>query len=152
MTLKPGKQSDYFYNIIKKNNPDLLTQIKSLYYRDKWGQPITEYYTSIANIYNKVTKKYGLLKRVPQTLFEDILWENDLIIVLLENIDYLLKLEGKTSPFGYAAYSISKHKESLSKMKNKLLSIKGIGKKTEDVILEILETGKSILLDELLYK
>jgi DNA repair photolyase len=151
MTLKPGRQSDYFYKTIKKTNPDLINLIKSIYYGDKWGQPSTEYYLSITDIYNKLTKKYGLPKRIPQTLFEDILWENDLIIVLLEHIDYLLKLEGKPSPFGYAAYSLSKYKESLSKMKNKFQSLKGIGKRTEAIILEVLETGKSSLLEKLLH-
>jgi hypothetical protein len=29
------------------------------------------------------------------------------VIVILEHIDYLLKQEGKKSPYGFAAYSIS---------------------------------------------
>jgi len=81
----------------------------------------------------------------------DILDENDRVIVMLEHIDYLLKLEGKTSPFGYAAYSLSKIKEPLSAMKGKLRELRGIGATTESIILEILETGTSSLYESLLF-
>lgn len=63
--------------------------------------------------------------------------ENDLVIVLLEHIDYLLKLQGGSSPFGYAAYSISKLKEPLSEVKEKLLQIKGVNRNAQAIILEI---------------
>ena len=106
--------------VLKKVNPELCTQIDCVYYGNKWGQPTDIYYNSISARFNKVAKQYGLPKRIPPALFQDILWENDLVIVLLEHIDYLLKLERKHSPFGFAAYSISKLKEPLSTMKNKL--------------------------------
>lgn len=63
----------------------------------------------------------------------------------LEQIDYLLKLEGRKLPFAYAAYSISKIKEPLVAMKGSLRKLKGVGRATEDIILEILEKGSSIL-------
>jgi hypothetical protein len=151
MTLKNGKQGDYFFKVLKKVNPELFTQIDCVYSGNKWGQPTEIYSNSISARFNKVAKHYGLPMRIPPALYEDILWENDLVIVLLEHIDYLLKLEGKHSPFGFAAYSISKLKEPLSIMKNKLKGIKGVGRTTEDLILEILETGKSFFLEELLF-
>jgi DNA polymerase/3'-5' exonuclease PolX len=76
--------------------------------------------------------------------------ENDLVIVILEHIDYLLKLEGKRSPFGYAAYSISKLKNPLSTMNEELRKLRGVGRTTENIILEILETGFSSYYEELL--
>lgn len=33
--------------------------------------------------------------RIPPALYSDILSENDLVVVILEHIDYLLKQEGK---------------------------------------------------------
>jgi len=45
--------------------------------------------------------------RIPPALYSDIFSKNDLVVVILEHIDYLLKLEGKKSPYGFAAYSIS---------------------------------------------
>jgi len=83
-------------------------------------------------------------------LYKDILSENDLVIVILEHIDYLLKMQGKKSPYGYAAYSISQLKEPLSTMKGELQKLKGVGKVTEGIILEILETGSSSYYKKLL--
>jgi DNA polymerase/3'-5' exonuclease PolX len=80
---------------------------------------------------------------MPVSLFKNILDENDSVIVILEQIDYFLKMEGKSSPYGYAAYSISKLKKPLSEIKEHLTDIKGVGSVTERIILEILETGSS---------
>jgi DNA polymerase/3'-5' exonuclease PolX len=80
---------------------------------------------------------------MPPALYSDILSENDLVVVMLEHLDYFLRLEGKRSSFGYAAYSISKLNRPLSTMKNPLREIKGVGEKTEKIVLEILETKNS---------
>ncbi|VUT27016.1 MAG: hypothetical protein MOIL_01825 [Candidatus Methanolliviera sp. GoM_oil] len=88
--------------------------------------------------------------RIPASLFKDMLSENDLVVVILEHIDYFLKLEGKSSPYGYAAYSISQLKEPLSTMKGDLQKLKGVGRVTEDIIMEILETGRSSYYEKLL--
>ena len=82
-------------------------------------------------------------RRIPISLFRHILNENDLVIIILEHLDYFLKSEGKTSPFGYAAYSIAQLKQPLSGVRNSLKKLKGIGPTTERIILEILDTGKS---------
>jgi len=87
---------------------------------------------------------------MPPALYKDILSENDLVVVISEHIDYLLKLEGKASPFGYAAYSISQLQEPLSNIKGELQKLKGVGKTTEGIVLEILETGTSSYYEQLL--
>jgi DNA polymerase/3'-5' exonuclease PolX len=89
-------------------------------------------------------------QRVPPALFKDILDENDLVVVMLEHIDYLLKMEGQKSSFGFAAYSISQAPQPLSSMKGELRRIKGVNKAAEDIILEILETRTSSYLEHLL--
>jgi DNA repair photolyase len=143
MTLKDGMQKDYFFNTLKNNYPELLPDYFSIYKSSKWGQPVFEYYNSINRSFDLLAEKYRIPKRIPLHLFQDLLTENDLVIVLLEQIDYLLKLKGKSSPYGFAAYSISKIKEPLSKIKGNLQQIKGVGPTTEKLILEILETGNS---------
>lgn len=140
MTLKDGRQKDYFFNALNKLYPELIAEYHNIYKKDKWGHPIPEYYDSIHNTYNILTKKYKIPKRIPLYLFQDILSENDLVIVLLEQIDYLLKIKGKPSPYGFAAYSISKIQEPISEVKGKLQNIKGVGPTIESMILEILET------------
>jgi len=150
MTLKDGRQKDYFFNVLKEHYPDIITEYQKIYTGDKWGQASGEYYDSINLTFNRIAKKYKMPKRIPYALFKDILSENDLVIVILEHIDYLLKLEGKRSPYGYAAYSISQLKEPLSAMKGELRKLKGVGRTTEGIILEILETGNSSYYEKLL--
>jgi len=133
MTLKDGRQKDYFLNVLKEHYPDLAKEYQKIYTGDKWGQASGEYYDSINLTFNRIAKKYKMPKRIPYALFKDTLSENDLVIVILEHIDYLLKLEGKRSPYGYAAYSISKLKEPLSSMKGELRKLKGIGRTTVPV-------------------
>ena len=82
--------------------------------------------------------------------FENILDENDYISVILNHIDYMLKIRGCKSPYGYAAYSISQLKEPLSNMRFRLRDIKGVGCVIEKIILEILETGSSSYYEKLL--
>jgi DNA polymerase/3'-5' exonuclease PolX len=95
-------------------------------------------------------RQYRIPKRIPPKLFKDLLFENDLVIIILEHLDYLLKLEGKKSPFGYAAYSISKLKKPLSTVLSDLHTVKGVGKTTEQIIREILYTGCSSYYEKLL--
>ena len=101
-------------------------------------------------MFNAFTKKYRMPRRIPPNLYKDILSENDLVVVILEHIDYLLKTEGKKSPYGYAAYSISRIQDPLSSMKEELQGLSGVGRTTERIILEILETGGSSYYDKLL--
>ena len=150
MTLKEGKQKDYFFNVLKKYNPKLIKKYQDIYKENKWGEATDEYYGLINSRFNKIAKKYKIQKRIPLALYKNILSENDLVIVILEHIDYFLKLEGKKSPYGYAAYSISKLNEPLSSIKEELLNIRGVGKTTESIILEILKTGSSSYYEKLI--
>ena len=150
MTLKDERQKKYFYDVLKKNYPELIEKYQNIYTGNKWGEATKEYYYKINLLFNSIVKKYKIPKRIPPYLFKDILSENDLVIVILEHIDYLLKLEGRRSPFSYAAYSISQLKEPLSNMKTELQKLKGVGKTTESIILEILETDSSSYYEELM--
>ncbi len=150
MTLKEGRQKDYFFKTLKKYYPKLIVEYENVYTKNKWGEATGEYYNLINTTFNNIAKKYKIPKRIPFNIYKDILGENDLVVVILEHIDYLLKLEGRSSPYGYAAYSISQIKEPLSTMKKELKRIRGIGKVTEKIILEILETKISSYYEKLL--
>ena len=149
MTLKEGRQKKYFFDVLKKFYPDLLSEYHNIYGSSQWGEATKQYYDSIHRTYFNIIKKYKIPPRNPPYLFNDILDENDLVVVLLEHIDYMLKLMGRTSPFGYAAYSISQLKVPLSSMRRELQKLKGVGQTTERIILEILETGRSDYYDQL---
>ena len=143
MILKEGKQKDYFHNTLKKNYPHLIKEYEDIYWRNRWGQAEEGYYNSINQRFSGLARKYRIPRRIPPRLYENMLSENDLVVVILEQIDYLLKMEGGKSPFGYAANLISKIKEPLTAMKGRLQELKGVGRATEDIILEILERGSS---------
>ncbi|RLF57224.1 MAG: hypothetical protein DRN37_06810 [Thermoplasmata archaeon] len=151
MTLKEGRQMEYFFRTLEAQYPELIPRYRDIYRGNRWGNPDERYTRDIHVTFNRIAKKYHIPLRIPPSLYVDILDENDRVIVMLEHIDYLLKLEGKTSPFGYAAYSLSKIKEPLSAMKGKLRELRGIGATTESIILEILETGTSSLYKSLLF-
>ena len=150
MTLKEGRQKDYFSKVLKQHYPELIIEYENIYQKNKWGEAAGEYYNSINLNFNSIIKKYKIPPRIPLALYKDILEENDLVVVVLEHIDYLLKLKGRTSPYGYPAYSISQLKEPLSSIKRELKRIKGVGKVTESIILEILKTRNSSYYKKLL--
>ena len=150
MTLKEGRQKDYFSKTLKQCYPELIVEYENIYRKNKWGEAAGEYYNSINLIFNSIMKKYKIPPRIPLALYKDILEENDLVVVILEHIDYLLKLQGRASPYGYAAYSISQLKEPLLSMKRELKRINGVGKVIEKIILEILKTGSSSYYKKLL--
>ncbi len=150
MTLKVGKQKKYFLNVLRQFDKNLEIEYQMIYPDSKWGEARQEYYDQIHTLFHSLMRQYRIPKRIPPELFKDLLFENDLVIIILEHLDYLLKLEGKKSPFGYAAYSISQLKKPLSTMLNDLHTLAGIGNTTEQIIREILRTGCSSYYEKLL--
>ena len=150
MTLKDGRQMEFFYSVLDKYDKSLKLDYQHLYGNDQWGNPKPEYYASLNQTFNVIAKTYKIPLRIPPELYRDILDENDLVTVILDQIDYLLKLQGKKSPYGFAAYSVSQLQQPLSSMKHNLRKIKGVGSVTEKIIIEILETKKSTYHEKLL--
>ena len=149
MTLKNGRQKTHFLDSLRERYPELSTEYERIYGANKWGHATAEYYHAINSIFNELSRKHKIARRIPPPLYRDILSENDLVVVMLEHLDYFLRLEGKRSSFGYAAYAISKLNKPLSTLKTALREIKGVGEKTEKIILEILETKNSAYYNSL---
>jgi DNA repair photolyase len=150
MTLKDGRQKKYFLDCLKLHYPHLIPEYSNIYKKDVWGSPTDEYQKSIHTTFNNISKKYKLPRRIPPYLFNDILDENNLVMVILEHLEYLLKLEGKESSYRVAANSIARLTSPLSSMKDNVRQINGVGPTTEKIILEILEKGKSSYYEKLL--
>jgi DNA repair photolyase len=149
MTLKGGRQREYFMNVANKLYPEIAPRYNTIYTGSKWGEPVKEYAGTVNKRFGAIARKYRMPVRIPCALFQDLLGENDLVVVLLEHIDYFLRLKGKASSFGRAAYSISQVKEPLSTRKADLSSIKGVGEAAEAIILEILRSGRSSYYEQL---
>ncbi len=150
MTLKNGRQKEYFMSVLKEQYPDLLPSYETIYSTDKWGNASPSYYQSINTSFYTIMRQYPIPKRIPPSIFNDYVSVNDRVIIILDQLHYLLQLQGKKSPYGFAAHSISQIPQNISTMKNNLQSIKGVGKVTEKIILEILETNTSTYYEKLL--
>ncbi|MCD4812491.1 radical SAM protein [bacterium] len=141
MTLKAGAQQDHFRDVLGKKYPGLQTLYDKIYTGDIWGNAQPDYAMEIQRRFNRLAGKYKLARRMPPAIYTKFLSDNDRVMVMLEHLDYLLKSEGKKSPYGYAAYSISKLEGSIKEKKNSLRTLSGVGPVTEKIINEILDTG-----------
>ena len=149
MTLKQGRQQEYYTDVLRNHYPELLPEYDSTYTGGQYGEATPEYYRTISQVFDMVASKHKVAKRLPARLFNDILDENDRVTVILEQLDYLLRLKGAKSPYAYAAYSISKLATPVSLLEN-LRQIKGVGQTTERVIREIIKTGTCAQYERLL--
>ncbi len=150
MTLKEGRQKEFFYSKLRELYPGLIPVYDRIYRGDRWGNASHDYYRSIQQTFNRLLRHDPIPQRIPPRLYADLLDENDRVVVMLEHIDYFLKSQGRESPYGYAAYSISQLKEPLSNMRDRLRTLRGVGEFTEGIILDILDTGRSSYLEKLL--
>ncbi len=150
MTLKEGRQTEHFYRVLDSYNPNLKCDYKQLYPPTKWGNAKEEYYLAVSDKFYPLAMKHKMPIRIPLQFFKNHINENDLVTVLLEHIDYLLKIKGEKSPFSYAAWSVSQLKTPVSEIKTTLTSLKGVGITTEKIILEILNKGTSAYYDKLM--
>ncbi|MCP5108925.1 MAG: radical SAM protein [bacterium] len=148
MTLKEGRQKEFFYRTLDQFYPELIPDYDRIYRGDKWGNPDSGYYHNIQKTFNRVMEQYRIPPRIPPRLYADVLDENDRVTVMLDHIDYFLKCRGQKSSHGYAAYCISQLKEPLSGMEDRLRSLRGVDESTERIILEILDTGTSSYLEK----
>ena len=151
MTLKQGRQQNYFYEVIKKYYPELLSEYQHIYLPGEWGNAIPEYYQAIHEAFYSLAKRYKIPIRIPADFYRDYLNENDLVVVILDQMDYLLKMMGRKSPYGYSAYSISQLNQPISSMRTDLKKLKGVGETTERIIIEILDTKRSAYYEKLLW-
>ena len=149
MTMKRGNQQEHFLRVLKNNYPQLLPEYTMIYQGNKWGEAIPDYYRSISQTFDTIATEYGMSKRLPANLFNDILDENDLVTVILEQLDYLLRLKGAQSPYGYAGRSVSQLKQPISTLAN-MRQIKGVGVTTEGIIKEIIERHTCSYYEKLL--
>jgi DNA repair photolyase len=150
MTLKHGRQRDYFMRVLDQHYPELVTQYDIIYTKDKWGRASSDYYRALSEVFSLVAKKYKINSRIPPRLYQNLLDQNDLVVVILESLDSLLRQQGRDSPYGYAAYSVSQLKQPISTIRHQLRRLKGVGQTTERIIKEILDTKTSSYLESLL--
>ena len=152
MTLKTGRQKDYFMNFLNKNIPNLVPLYNRIYYKDsQWGESSYKYINYAGKNFREAINKYKIPKRIPPHIYTGQISRKDLILIILEHLDYLLKFENQKSSYGYAAYALSKIKEPIENLSQKeLLEINGVGQSAVNIIKEIIDTGKCSYYDSLI--
>jgi DNA repair photolyase len=151
MTLKPGIQKKYFFDLINGTLPNKLSSIFRIYSDDNpYGQAHYSYYKKIENTFVKVSQKNKIQTRIPLTYFQNILDINDLTVVLFEHIHHYLKAKGEKSSFAYAAFQLSKVKSPLLELYDKLSVIKGMGKEQIEAARQIIDTRSCDLYESLI--
>lgn len=150
MTLKDGRQKQYFLDVLKKYDPGLLKHYDKLYGHDKWGIACSDYYQEINATFINAARVNQIPVRIPQSFFDSLIDEKDKIVVLLDQMDYLLKIDGKSSPYSYGAWTISQIKGEVPTDMGELIKLKGVGPVTARIVQEIERTGTSRYYQKLL--
>ncbi len=151
MTLKPGRQEEYFYSSLENSYPELINEYKCLYANaGKWGYTSEAYYHKINHLFESLADHHGIPKRIPIQHWKPVTDESDRVVIILEQLDYLLKLKRETSPYGYGAYSLSQLKQPIREYQGSFTRLKGIGPVTERLIREILNTGSCKYYDKMM--
>ena len=150
MPLKEGKQMDHFYDLLARSYPQLIGLYREIYTGNKWGSATKAYCERIHRRFSAIARRMQVPVRIRPHLYQDILDENDLVVVILEHIDYLQRLEGKSSLFGYEAQSLSTLQKPLSAVRHELGTIRGVSGRVVEVVTEILDIGSSSLYQDLI--
>ncbi|MBN1698216.1 MAG: radical SAM protein [Spirochaetales bacterium] len=145
MTMKRGRQGDYFMNTIRSSFPDIPEKYRAVYGNDEWGNPVSSYTDMVHGRVAPIASRYRMPLRIPIGLFDTLLDENDRVIVLLQHIDYLLKIRAQPSSFGYGAYLLSKLTKPFSSIKEEIDNMARLNKRVKQTVFEILRTGSSSL-------
>jgi DNA repair photolyase len=150
MTLKEGRQSSHFLNTLARHRPELAPEYRKIYRGNRWGQAAGQYYQRLHARFWRIASRYKIALRMPPELYSDLLDEKDRIVVMLEQMDYLLRLQGKSSAYGYAARAVARLQEPVSNLLQPNKQNHGISTKAGFSIREILTTGTAREYERLL--
>jgi DNA repair photolyase len=151
LTLKDGRQKDVFYEFLKKEYPQHLDHYQQLYKGDQWGAATDNYYHLLHQRFRQAARPFDLPLRMPLALFVDLVDINERIIIMLEQMDYLSRLYGRSSFYGKAAWALSAVQEPVSAYLAAHPYIKYINPATRELIAEILCTGASVEYERLIH-
>lgn len=149
LTLKNGRQKDYYYRVLAEHAADLPAGYDRIYGNDKWGNARSDYYEKVNRAFTDSVLARQIPGRIPQKLWDGQVNDDDRVILLLNQIDYLLRQRGQKSPYGYAAYSLSQS-DAIPETHPELINVKGVGPATEKIVAEIRRTGTSGLYQKLI--
>lgn len=152
MTLKAGVQKDYFMEFLKKHFPELGSKYDALYSNAvPWGVPDDRYYQRVEESFCEICEKHRIPKRMPSRIYGSLVSRKELVLLILEQLDYLVKVRGKKSSYSSAANRVFKEEKDLETYSyDDLIKLPGIGNVTANIVLEIVSSGRSRYYEKML--
>ncbi|MDD3647725.1 MAG: radical SAM protein [Candidatus Dojkabacteria bacterium] len=164
MTLKIGRQKQFYLEFIKKLFPKLYEPTVKLYSNaDHYGSPVWQYSKNLYTLFNKLSREYKLKVRIPQHLLKDILPNYYESALMLSHMGEYLRQQGiNRKAYAYAGHSIQKwayeakkgrtrrkdfnygviEKAFLEEVQNgEIMKLPSIGDKIQKMLMEFVETG-----------
>ena len=115
LTLRPGKQRDFYMDVIRRKHPDLIPRYKELYREDRQsGAPINSYGQAVYDRAQRLLLEYGLPSQVPHRVYAGHLMVYDEIHVLMQHMTELYSNRGidtrplRRSAKGYRDWLVEK--------------------------------------------
>jgi hypothetical protein len=104
LTLRPGRQKEYFMQILAKHRPDLITLYKDLYRENRpSGAPLAAYESALYKKCLSLNAQYHLPFLVPHYVYRNKIHRYDEISVLLRHMGELYQSKGiETRPLKQA--------------------------------------------------
>lgn len=126
LTLKQGRQKDYYYQTLDKHYPDLKEKYQTIYPDNKWGSPVYESHNTLYETVKELIGQYNLPPRIPQHLFKGQLDENDFISIILEHRAFEETDKTSAKALYFASNVISKLEKNIKEYSLDELNAKGI--------------------------
>lgn len=117
MTLKAGRQKDFFFEFIHENMPEIEQEIEQLYrHNDPYGQALPAYYAKLEAIFHELARKYRMQFRIPSEIFKGVIPGYTEAAIMLAHLGDYLRAKGiQRKAYQYAGYAIQKWAFELKK-------------------------------------
>jgi hypothetical protein len=157
MTLKAGRQRDYFLSPVKLHFPDELSRYGRVYgpASDRWGSPSADNFSYFGKLVDEISRPFRLNRRIPGHLFPGNITPYERAAVMLDQMHGILRDRGVSFPYGKASRAIwAGIDETGCLVRGHPISgagtASGIGGSAEQIIREILDTGTSPVYEHIL--
>jgi DNA repair photolyase len=158
MTLKPGRQKDYFLNVVKKRYPDQLDLIRSIYADDNpYGQPnYKRLPVSVMTLGYAISKEVGISDRSVRHKIPNEHDANNLVLSVLLDIVFrstnnLGLAWNRTKPYYELAVHLERGVDDISVVREggELGEYLHISSEMVETVVEILDRGTCRVLEEI---
>ncbi|MHA1927892.1 MAG: radical SAM protein [Candidatus Thorarchaeota archaeon] len=158
MTLKPGRQKEYFLNVIRQKYPEKLALLEKIFSNnDRYGTPLYKYMpVHIALRGHKVCRDIGISDRSIRHRIHSEYETNNLVLGVLLDIIYqkshILGRWREIKPFQELSIKIERGVDDIGELhqSGKIKEILMIEDPMVEIVEEIIDTGKYARIHELI--